>query len=50
MSLPEADPHRQYEERARLGPKAAEDEKPVMGKSRGLSLRGRDRPSRGAAN
>ena len=28
-----------YEERARLGPKAAEDEKPVMGKSRGLSLR-----------
>ena len=35
----EADPHRQYEERARLGPKAAEDEKPVMGKSRGLSLR-----------
>lgn len=39
MSIPEADPHRQYEERARLGPKAAEDEKPVMGKSRGLSLR-----------
>ena len=27
------------EERARLGPKAAEDEQPVLGKSRGLSLR-----------
>lgn len=40
MSLPdEADPHRKYEERARLGPKAAEDEPPVIGKSRGLSLR-----------
>lgn len=37
--LPPADPHRQYEERARLGPKAAEDEVPVMGKSRGLTLR-----------
>lgn len=40
MSLPPpADPHRQFEERARLGPKAAEDEVPVMGKSRGLTLR-----------
>ena len=39
MSTQDADPHRQYEERARLGPKSAEDEKPVMGKSRGLSLR-----------
>ena len=27
------------EERARLGPKSAEDEKPLMGKARGLSLR-----------
>lgn len=32
-------PRREPEERARLGPKSAEDEKPVMGKSRGLSLR-----------
>ena len=36
-----SDPERlpEPEERARLGPKAAEDERPVMGKSRGLSLR-----------
>ena len=36
-----SDPERlpESEERARLGPKAAEDERPVMGKSRGLSLR-----------
>lgn len=39
MNLPEADPHRQLEERARLGPKAAEDEMPMIGKSRGLTLR-----------
>ncbi len=32
-------PRPEPEERARLGPKAAEDEAPVMGKSRGLSLR-----------
>ena len=32
-------PNSEPEERARLGPKAAEDEAPVMGKSRGLSLR-----------
>lgn len=36
-----SDPERmpEPEERARLGPKSAEDEQPVMGKSRGLSLR-----------
>ena len=40
MSLP-ADSHngKHLEERARLGPKAAEDETPVLGRSRGLSLR-----------
>ena len=39
MSLPPAEPHDDFHERARLGPKSAEDEKPVMGRSRGLSLR-----------
>lgn len=37
--LPTPEPRREPEERARLGPKSAEDEQPVMGKSRGLSLR-----------
>jgi CDP-diacylglycerol--serine O-phosphatidyltransferase len=37
--LTDPEPRREPEERARLGPKSAEDEKPVMGKSRGLSLR-----------
>ena len=35
MSLPPPE----QEERARLGPKSAEDEQPLMGKSRGLTLR-----------
>ena len=39
MKPPQADPHRSLEERARLGPKAAEDEEPMMGKTRGLTLR-----------
>ena len=39
MSLLPPEPAVEPEERARLGPKAAEDEHPVMGKSRGLSLR-----------
>lgn len=39
MSLPPAGQHGDFEERARLGPKSAEDEKPLMGRSRGLSLR-----------
>ena len=33
------EPENGQEERARLGPKSAEDEKPLMGRSRGLSLR-----------
>ncbi|MXO47615.1 CDP-diacylglycerol O-phosphatidyltransferase [Erythrobacter vulgaris] len=37
--LTDPEPRREPEERARLGPKSAEDEKPMMGKSRGLSLR-----------
>ncbi|QZD89257.1 phosphatidylcholine/phosphatidylserine synthase [Qipengyuania aurantiaca] len=37
--LSDPTPRPEPEERARLGPKAAEDEQPVMGKSRGLSLR-----------
>lgn len=37
--LTDPEPRREPEERARLGPKSAEDEKPVMGKSGGLSLR-----------
>lgn len=37
--LNEPTPRVEDEERARLGPKAAEDERPVLGKSRGLSLR-----------
>ncbi|MGE5952568.1 MAG: CDP-alcohol phosphatidyltransferase family protein [Qipengyuania vulgaris] len=37
--LNEPTPRVEPEERARLGPKAAEDEKPVLGRSRGLSLR-----------
>ena len=32
-------PEFEEEERARLGPKSAEDEKPLMGRSRGLTLR-----------
>lgn len=39
MSLLPPEPLSEPEERARLGPKAAEDERPVMGKSRGLTLR-----------
>ncbi len=39
MSLLPSEPVPEPEERARLGPKAAEDEAPVMGKARGLSLR-----------
>ena len=39
MNQSPADPHRKLEERARLGPKAAEDEQPVLGKTRGLTLR-----------
>ena len=37
--LNEPTPRVEPEERARLGPKAAEDEKPLLGNSRGLSLR-----------
>ena len=37
--LNEPSPRPEPEERARLGPKAAEDERPILGKSRGLSLR-----------
>ena len=39
MSLLPPEPSPEPEERARLGPKSAEDEKPIMGKSRGLTLR-----------
>lgn len=39
MSLLPPEPMPEPEERARLGPKSAEDERPVMGKSRGLTLR-----------
>ncbi len=38
-SQPPEGPRISDEERARLGPKAAEDEVPVMGRSRGLTLR-----------
>lgn len=39
MSLLPPEPMPEPEERARLGPKSAEDERPLMGKSRGLTLR-----------
>ena len=39
MSILPPEPVSEPEERARLGPKAAEDEAPVMGKARGLTLR-----------
>ncbi|TMM49038.1 CDP-alcohol phosphatidyltransferase family protein [Qipengyuania marisflavi] len=39
MSILPPLPPKEPEERARLGPKAAEDEAPVMGRTRGLSLR-----------
>lgn len=39
MSVAPDEAHGEPEERARLGPKAAEDERPLMGRSRGLSLR-----------
>jgi len=39
MSLPPEEDLTGPEERARLGPKAAEDERPLMGRSRGLTLR-----------
>ena len=39
MSLLPPEPMPEPEERARLGPKSAEDETPVMGKSRVLTLR-----------
>ena len=38
-SFPPEGPRISDEERARLGPKAAEDEVPIMGRSRGLTLR-----------
>ena len=40
MSLLPPEPVPEVEERARLGPKSAEDEVPVLGKTRGLTLRG----------